>query len=381
MLVLLKVVGAEMTDSFARIKRKKTVAVRVGSLTIGGDAPVAIQSMTNTRTDDVPSTLQQISRLVEAGCELVRVAVPDEKAARALSDLTDRSPVPLVADIHFDPALAFLAMENGAAKIRINPGNLGGRDKLAEVAREAQRRGVALRIGVNAGSLERAKKREHGGVGPRALVESALGYLETLDMLQFHQVVVSLKASDVYTTIEAYRLFSASRDMPLHLGVTGAGPREAGLIKNAVGIGALLAAGIGDTLRVSLTASPLEEVKAARQILQALGLRIFAPEVISCPTCGRCEVNLVDLVEKVEKILEDYRIPIRVAVMGCAVNGPGEAKEAHIGITAGKKHGMVFRRGEVVRTVPLHGLLEALKRELDLFAARHSANGGRGVEG
>ncbi len=355
-----------------KIKRRVTRPVRVGGITIGGDAPVTIQSMTTTRTENYSATLAQIEALHEAGADLVRVAVPDQGAAAVLKKLAANSPVPLVADIHFDIRLAYLALDNGAAKIRINPGNLGGRAKLTELARKAAGYRVPLRVGVNAGSLEKKLLEKHGGPTAAALVESALGYLEALEEIGFGDVVVSLKASDVRTTISAYRLFSEKKSYPLHLGVTGAGPAEAGSIKGAVGIGALLADGIGDTVRVSLTASPLEEVRVARHILQALDLRTFGPDLISCPTCGRCEVELVPLVNEVEKMLEAYSMPVKVAVMGCAVNGPGEAREAEVGICAGRKKGILFRRGRVVRTVEQDRLLEALKEELDLLAAREN---------
>ncbi len=357
-----------------QVQRKKTRLVRVGSVMIGGDAPIAIQSMTNTRTSDIDATLNQIEQLTEAGCELVRLAIPDETAAKAISELARRSPVPLIADIHFDSRLACLAIENGASKIRINPGNIGGRVKLLEVINCAQRFKIPIRIGVNAGSLEREILQKYGEASAAALVDSALGYLTFFEEIGFQDLVVSLKASDVFTTIEACRIFSEKSSYPLHLGVTEAGPLEAGTIKNAVGIGTLLAEGIGDTLRVSLTASPVEEIKIARGILQALNLRRFEPELISCPTCGRCEVDLLSLVKKVEGILKNYKTPIKVAVMGCAVNGPGEAREADIGISAGKKQGILFRRGKVIRTVDFDKLLDALCEELDLQAASDGRN-------
>jgi (E)-4-hydroxy-3-methylbut-2-enyl-diphosphate synthase len=352
-----------------QVKRKQTRLIRVGNVMIGGGAPVAIQSMTNTRTNDIDATLNQIKQLTEAGCELVRLAVPDATTAKAISGLARRSPIPLIADIHFDSRLACLAIENGASKIRINPGNIGGRVKLLEVIHCAQRFKIPIRIGVNAGSLEREILQKYGEASAAALVDSALGYLTFFEEIGFQDLVVSIKASDVFTTIEACRIFSEKSSYPLHLGITEAGPLEAGTIKNAVGIGTLLAEGIGDTIRVSLTASPVEEIKVARGILQALNLRRFEPELISCPTCGRCEVDLVLLVKKVEGILKKYNTPIKVAVMGCAVNGPGEARDADIGISAGKKQGILFRRGKVIRTVDFDKLLDALLEELDLQAA------------
>ncbi|HHW75060.1 MAG TPA: flavodoxin-dependent (E)-4-hydroxy-3-methylbut-2-enyl-diphosphate synthase [Firmicutes bacterium] len=348
--------------------KRSSLAVNVGGVIIGGGAPVVLQSMTNTQTADLAATLRQIRALASAGCELVRVAVPDSESADALGGLVRESPVPLIADIHFDINLARRSLEQGAAKIRINPGNIGGRAKLEQLCRQAKDCGAALRIGVNAGSLERTLYQKYGGVTAEAMVESALGYLEVVEKTGFEQSVISLKASDVPTTIEAYRLIAGRVSSPLHLGVTAAGPLESGTIKGAIGIGALLSEGIGDTIRVSLTADPLEEVRLARRILEVLHLRPQSgPELISCPTCGRCTVELVPLVKRVDELLSEYPHPIKVAVMGCAVNGPGEAREADIGITAGRKRGMLFRRGRIVRTVPREQLLEALQEELNKF--------------
>lgn len=347
------------------IKRRRSHAVNVGGVTVGGGAPVVIQSMTNTPASDLEATLQQIKDLSAAGCKLVRVAVPDLEAAAALRKLAQGSPVPLVADIHFDIKLAYRSLEQGAAKIRINPGNIGGAAGLADLCRRAGDAGAALRIGVNAGSLERSLRQKFGGVTAEAMVESALGYLEVAEKTGFSQMVISLKASDVLATIEAYRLIAGQVPYPLHLGVTAAGPLESGTIKGAVGIGALLSEGIGDTVRISLTADPLAEVRLARQILEALHLQPQSgPELISCPTCGRCTVELIPLVHRVSKLLEGYSDPLKVAVMGCVVNGPGEAKDADIGITAGRKRGVLFRQGRVIRTVPQEQLLEALQEEL-----------------
>ncbi len=346
------------------IARKETRAVKADGVTIGGGAPVVIQSMTSTKTTDLPATLGQIERLIEAGCELVRVAVPDREALAVLPDLVKSCPLPLVADIHFDHELALGAIEAGCAKIRINPGNIGGTDKLVSLVRQAEKRGAAIRIGVNAGSLERDLLKKYGGPGPEALVESALRYLAVLEGEKFFNTVVSLKASDVYTTIRAYRLFSDRSPAPLHLGVTEAGPLLSGSIKSAIGIGSCLADGIGDTIRVSLTAPPEEEVAVAKQILQALGIRRFGPDLVSCPTCGRCEVDLQALVAEVEKLLAGDVRTLKIAVMGCSVNGPGEAKEADLGISAGKKKGLLFRRGQVIRTVEQQQLLQVLAEEL-----------------
>ncbi len=348
-----------------RPERRKTRLVKAGKLTFGGASPISIQSMTNTRPHDFAGTLAQIEELAEAGAELVRVAIPDKEAVTIFKKLVRKSPLPLVGDIHFDPELAVLALAGGAVKIRINPGNIGGKDKLKALALEAKSTQAAIRIGVNAGSLERSLLQKYSGATAEAMVDSAAGYLAEFAEAGFEDLVVSLKASDVYTTIKANRLFASDYDYPLHLGVTEAGPPATGLMKGAIGIGALLADGIGDTVRVSLTASPHEEVKAARKILQALGLRIFTPELISCPTCGRCEVELIPLVNQVEKLLENYKPPLKVAVMGCIVNGPGEAKEADIGISAGKKKGVLFKHGKVVKTVDQNELLEALKSELN----------------
>ncbi len=350
-----------------KIRRRTSYPVSVKNVVIGGGAPVVIQSMTNTKTSDTRSTLKQINCLFDAGCELVRVAVPDRPAAEALNVIVERSPLPIIADIHFDVELAHLAIANGAAKIRINPGNIGGTDKLLKLAEKAALHSVPLRVGVNAGSLERVTSAKHGGATPAALCESALNYLHILKNEGFINTVVSLKASDVYTTIAANRLLAAETDAPIHLGVTEAGPPETGIIKGAIGIGSLLSEGIGDTIRVSLTASPVEEISVARAILQSLNLRLFGPELISCPTCGRCETDLLPLVREVEALLKSYSCPIRVAVMGCAVNGPGEAREAEVGVSAGKKQGIVFRAGKVVRTVKQNQLLGALKEELDNY--------------
>ncbi|MDW7730283.1 MAG: flavodoxin-dependent (E)-4-hydroxy-3-methylbut-2-enyl-diphosphate synthase [Bacillota bacterium] len=357
------------------MKRRKTYLVKIGSVQIGGSAPVMIQSMTNTKTSDAAATLKQIAHLQEAGCEVVRVAVPDPESAEALKYITKESPLPVIADIHFDVKLAHMAIERGAAKIRINPGNIGSPDTLIELAQKAKKYKIPIRIGVNAGSLERSLTEKYGGATPEALAESAFRYYELLEKTGYSETVVSLKASDVSTTISANRLFAEKCSAPLHLGITEAGTPDVGVIKSAIGIGTLLAEGIGDTIRVSLTASPIEEIKVARQILQALGIRVFGPELISCPTCGRCATDLVLLAEKVEVLLKNYTVPIRVAVMGCAVNGPGEAREADIGISAGKKKGILFRNGNVIRTVSQDKLLPALKEEIDAFVKAKDESG------
>jgi len=345
-------------------ERKKTRKVMVGRVAIGGDAPIAIQSMTNTKTTNVALTLEQIKNLESAGCELIRVAIPGFDAAEALKMIVSQSTIPVIADIHFDYRLALASIASGAAKIRINPGNIGGRERFIEVARNAEAAGIPLRIGVNAGSLEKKLLELYRQKPAEALVESALSYLDLLERIGYSRVVVSIKASSAFITIQANRLFAEQASNALHLGVTEAGPLNTGSIKAAIGIGTLLAEGIGDTFRVSLTANPVEEIRVAREILQALGIRIFKPELISCPTCGRCETDLVNLTKTVETIIADLSLPLRIAVMGCAVNGPGEAREADLGICAGKKQGLLFRKGKVVKTVKLEQLIDAFKAEL-----------------
>jgi len=347
------------------IKRRQSMAIQVGGLQIGSGAPVLLQSMTNTKTEDTDATLAQIKNLADAGCELVRVAVPGEAAAFSFSALTQNPPIPVIADIHFDIRLAHLVLERGAAEIRINPGNIGGKKKLRDLARAAADYGAAIRVGVNAGSLERSKVKKHAAATAEAMVESALDYLQELEKAQFQNVEVSLKASDVPATIEANRLFASQAPYPLHIGITEAGTVRSGTVKGAVGIGTLLAEGIGDTIRVSLTADPLEEIKVGRMILQSLKLREFGPELISCPTCGRCEIDLVQLADKVAEMLEACKGPYKVAVMGCAVNGPGEAREAAVGVSVGKKRGIIFRNGKVIKIVKQETILDVLRSELN----------------
>ena len=346
-------------------ERKKTRKVLIGKVAIGGDAPIAIQSMTNTKTANFALTLEQIKDLEAAGCELIRVAIPGFDAVEALKKIVSQSTIPVIADIHFDYRLALASIAGGAAKVRINPGNIGGKERFIEVARNAEAAGIPLRIGVNAGSLEKKLLDLYRQNPAEALVESALSSVDLLEKIGFNRIVVSIKASSAYTTIQANRLFAEQTSYPLHLGVTEAGPLKTGSIKAAIGIGTLLAEGIGDTFRVSLTANPVEEIRVAREILQALGLRIFKPELISCPTCGRCETDLVNLTKTIETIISDLSLPLRIAVMGCAVNGPGEAREADLGICAGKKQGLVFRKGKVVKTVKLEQLIDAFKAELE----------------
>ena len=337
-----------------------TRQIHVGNVAIGGGAPVSIQSMTNTSTHDVEATLAQIRALAAAGCEIVRVAVPDERAAQAIAALKAGSPLPLVADIHFDYRLAISAAEGGAAKIRINPGNIGGADRVQAVADVCKSKKIPIRIGVNGGSLDKKLLEKYGHPTPEALVESAFSHLELLEQAGFYDACVSIKSSSVPTMVAACRLFRRRCDYPLHIGVTETGPVRAGLIKSAMGIGALLLDGIGDTLRVSLTADPVQEVYAAKEILRAAGVRKDGVNIISCPTCGRTSIDLIGLVDQVEQALQDCSKSITVAVMGCVVNGPGEAREADVGIAGGEDCGVLFVKGEPVRKLPYGQLLPAL---------------------
>ena len=346
------------------IERRPTRRIHVGSVPVGGSAPVSVQSMTNTSTADVKATVDQIRRLTAAGCEIVRVAVPDEAAALAIRAIKTEIEIPLIADIHFDYRLAIASAEAGADGLRINPGNIGGRDKVAAVVACARDRGIPIRVGVNAGSLEKAIRKAYNGAGAEAMVESALRKIDLLESFGFDRIKVSLKASDVGRTLAAYRLLSRRTDYPLHVGVTEAGGLFSGIVKSAIGIGMLLAEGIGDTLRVSLTRDPVEEVRTGWEILRALEIRRRGPEIISCPTCGRCKVDLFAIAEAVERELMTSTRPLRVAIMGCAVNGPGEAREADVGIAGGDGRGVLFRKGKIVRTVPQDRLVEALLAEI-----------------
>lgn len=345
-------------------QRRASRTLKLGSLAIGGDAPIAVQSMTTTRTEDAAATISQINALNLAGCEVARVAVPGEAAALAIREIKAAINIPLVADIHFDYRLALLAAENGADGLRINPGNIGSGDKVAAVAAAAKEHGLPIRIGVNAGSLDK-RFLEHGHATARGMADSALSQAEQLRALGFEDIKLSLKASDVPRTVEAYRLVARACDYPLHLGVTETGTLFDGLIKSSMGIGMLLAEGIGDTLRVSLTCDPLMEVRAAYSILRAFNLRRRGVELISCPTCGRCNIDLFALAEAAEKALANMDKPLKVAIMGCVVNGPGEAKEADIGIAGGNGRGIIFKHGEVLRKVPQDRLLEELLEEID----------------
>ncbi|WP_459942668.1 flavodoxin-dependent (E)-4-hydroxy-3-methylbut-2-enyl-diphosphate synthase [Deferrisoma palaeochoriense] len=342
------------------LPRRATRPVRLGPVTVGGGAPVSVQSMTNTDTRDPEATLAQIGALHRAGCEIVRCAVPDLEAARSLNEIRRRSPVPLVADIHFDHRLALAALEAGVDGLRLNPGNIGARWKVEEVVRAARERAVPIRIGVNAGSLPREIQERHGGPTPAALVEAALGHIRILEDLGYREIKVSLKGSRVPQTVEAYRLLAERCDYPFHVGITEAGTPFRGAVKSAAGLGILLWQGLGDTLRVSLTGDPVEEVRVAWWILAALELRQRGVNLISCPTCGRTRVRLVELAAEVERRLGHVTAPLTVAVMGCEVNGPGEAREADVGVACGNGVGLLFRRGEVVRKVPEAEIVDAL---------------------
>lgn len=347
-------------------QRRSTRALKLGHLPLGGGAPVVVQSMTNTDTRDVDATLGQIECLVRAGCEAVRVAVPDDEAARAVWTLRRQVTVPLIADIHFDYRLALSTLEAGVQGLRINPGNIGPRKNVDAVVDAAKANGAVLRIGVNGGSLEKKLLKKYGGLTPEALVESALGHVRLLEKRGFYDTKISLKSSSVLESIAAYRLLAQRCDYPLHIGITEAGGLVRGSVKSAVGLGILLWEGIGDTLRVSLTADPVEEVVVAWEILRALGLRRRGPEIISCPTCGRTEIDLLSLAGEVERRLAGETADIKVAVMGCVVNGPGEAREADLGLAGGRDKGIIFRKGEIVRTVRGQGaLLTAFMEELN----------------
>jgi len=339
----------------------------VGNVPVGAMAPIAVQSMTNTPTADVAATVSQIERLQNAGCEIVRVAVPDGQAAEAISAIKQRICIPLIADIHFDHRLAIAAARAGADALRINPGNIGSAKKVKSVVDCARDVDISIRIGVNSGSLEKDILKKYNGVTADAMVESALRHIELIKSFDFHQIKVSLKASDVSRTVEAYRLLSGKTDLPLHVGVTEAGSLYTGIVKSALGIGTLLAEGIGDTIRVSLTRDPVEEVRVGFEILKALGIRQRGPEIISCPTCGRCNIELFNIVEQVEKTLLSIASPIKIAIMGCMVNGPGEAREADIGIAGGDGSGILFRKGKVIKKFPQEKLVEVLLAEVEKY--------------
>lgn len=342
------------------IDRRSTRQILIGSVAVGGGAPVSVQSMTKTDTRDVAATVAQIATLEAAGCEIIRLAVPDDEAALALGMIQKQITMPMIADIHFDYRLALEAIRQGVAGLRLNPGNIGAEWKVREVVTAAKERGIPIRIGVNAGSLEKHLLEEYGHPTPEAIVESAQGHIRILEDLDFRDIKVSLKASNVMMTVNAYRLFSSRYDYPLHIGITETGPMFPGAVKSAVGLGILLAEGIGDTMRVSLTAPPEEEVRTAYEILRAVGIRRRGAEIVSCPTCGRCQVDLRPVAEEVARVLRSVEKPITVAVMGCVVNGPGEAREADFGIAGGKGMALLFKKGEVMKKVPEDQMLEAL---------------------
>lgn len=347
------------------IKRKKTREIQIGNLKIGGDNPIAIQSMCNTDTRDAKKTIEQINKLANEGCEIVRVAVPDMEACEAIKDIKKGIKIPLVADIHFDYRLALKAIENGIDKIRINPGNIGDEYRIKQVITKAKERNIPLRIGVNSGSLEKDILAKYGEVIPRGMIESALRHVKIVEKYDYNNIVVSIKASNVPFSIETYSILSNEIDYPLHLGITEAGTVWTGAIKSSVGIGAILSMGIGDTIRVSLTGDPLEEIKTAKEILKSLNIRKFGVEFVSCPTCGRTEVDLISIANKVENECKKINKNIKVAVMGCVVNGPGEAKEADIGIAGGKGYGLIFKKGEIVKKVHESVLIDELLKLID----------------
>ncbi|CAG35892.1 flavodoxin-dependent (E)-4-hydroxy-3-methylbut-2-enyl-diphosphate synthase [Desulfotalea psychrophila] len=349
------------------ISRRSTRQIQVGRVAVGGDSPVSVQSMTNTDTRDIEKTAEQLQRLQQAGCDIARVAVLDQDAARAISALVDMSSMPIIADIHFDYRLAIAAMENGAAAIRINPGNLGGEEKTAKVVAAAKMHGLPIRVGVNSGSIEKDLLKKYGyptADNTQALIESALRNVRLLEKHGFEQIKISIKSSDVLTTVNGYQQLSKVTDYPLHLGVTEAGGLIAGTVKSSVALGILLNQGIGDTLRISLTRDPVEEVRVAFELLRCLGIRQRGPELISCPTCGRTRIDLFSLAEKVEQVVQAMEAPIKVAVMGCVVNGPGEAKEADIGIAGGEGLGIIFKKGVLYKKVAEEQLLEVFLAEL-----------------
>ena len=345
----------------------KTREVKIGNVVIGGGHPIAIQSMTNTKTEDVKSTVEQIKKLENAGCEIIRCAVPTMEAAEALTEIKKNISIPLVADIHFDYRLAIAAIEHGADKIRINPGNIGGAENIKKVVDCAKEHGVPIRVGVNSGSLEKELVAKYGGVTAEGLVESALDKVHMIEAFDYHNLVISIKSSDVMMCVKAHELLAKQTDYPLHVGITESGTVTSGNIKSAIGLSLILHQGIGDTIRVSLTGDPVEEIRSAKLILKTLGLRKGGIEMVSCPTCGRTQIDLIGLATQVEDLIKDYDLDIKVAVMGCVVNGPGEAKEADLGVCGGKGEGLLIRRGEIIKKVPENELLAALKEELDQY--------------
>lgn len=345
--------------------RDHTRVVTIGNKKIGGGNPILIQSMTNTRTEDVEATVAQILELEKAGCEIIRCTVPTQEAANAIREIKKQIHIPLVADIHFDYKMAIAAMENGADKIRINPGNIGSSERVKAVVDVARERNIPIRVGVNSGSLEKNLVEKYGGVTAEGIVESALDKVRMIEKFDYRNLVISIKSSDVLMCVKAHELLAGKTEYPLHVGITESGTIQSGNIKSAIGLGLILNQGIGDTIRVSLTGNPVEEIKSARLILRTLGLRKGGIEVVSCPTCGRTQIDLIGLATKVEKLVENYPLNIKVAVMGCAVNGPGEAKEADLGVAGGRGEGLLMKRGEIIRKIPEEQLLSALKEELD----------------
>ena len=345
--------------------RRDTKTIQIGDRVIGGKNPILIQSMTNTKTEDVAATVAQIQRLTAAGCDIIRCAVPTMEAAKALAEIKKQITIPLVADIHFDYRLAIAAMENGADKIRINPGNIGSRERVKAVVDVAKERKIPIRIGVNSGSLEKDLVEKYHGVTAEGIVESALDKVHMVENMGYDNLVISIKASDVLMCVKAHELIADKTPYPLHVGITEAGTLTRGNIKSAVGLGMILGQGIGDTIRVSLTGDPLEEIKSAKLILKTLGIRKGGIEVVSCPTCGRTQINLIELANQVESLVEEFPLDIKVAVMGCVVNGPGEAKEADLGVAGGIKEGLIIKHGEVYKKVPEDQLLSALRYELE----------------
>ena len=349
------------------MERKITRKVKVGSVYVGGDSPVSIQSMTNTDTRDVEATLAQIRALHVAGCEIIRCAVPDMEAAQAIKDICAGSPMPVVADIHFDYRLALEVIDQGVDGVRINPGNIGSIDRVKMVVEKCKEKNLKIRIGVNGGSLEKELLQKYGSATAEALVESAMNHVKILEDLDFRNIVISLKSSDIYKTLEAYELISKQVDYPLHIGITESGSVKKGTIKSSIGVGALLLKGIGDTIRISLTGDPCEEVIVGKEILRSLDLLNDKIKVVSCPTCGRCNIDLISVVNEVEEKINHMEKDITVAIMGCAVNGPGEAREADIGIAGGKGEGLLFKKGEIVRKINGDRLVEELLEEIDKY--------------
>lgn len=347
------------------MERHKTREVKIGNRIIGGNHPIAIQSMTNTKTEDVDATVAQIQQLTKAGCEIIRCAVPTMEAAKALGKIKKQISIPLVADIHFDYRLAIAAMENGADKIRINPGNIGSAERVKAVVDEARRRNIPIRVGVNSGSLEKNLVEKYHGVTAEGIVESALDKVKMIEDMGYDNLVISIKSSDVMMCVKAHELIASKTDHPLHVGITEAGTLISGNIKSSIGLGLILSQGIGDTIRVSLTGDPIEEIKSAKLILRTLGLRKGGIEVVSCPTCGRTQINLIQLANQVETMVAEFPLDIKVAVMGCVVNGPGEAKEADLGVAGGIGEGLIIKHGKVFKKVPEEELLPALRYELE----------------